>query len=186
MSNYYVYFHINPITNTIFYIGKGKGKRAFTKNNRNKHWYNTVNKYRGFIVDIIESNLTEEEAFQIEKKYISKIGLNNLTNMTLGGEGASGRKHIVSEETRKKLSEVSIGRKHSEETKKKMSKNNKGENNPMYGKPSTNRKKVLNTETGIYYDSVIEASKSVDIKYTTLVGYLNGNIGKNKTNLKYI
>lgn len=37
-----------------------------------------------------------------------------------------------------------------------------------------------------YYDSVIETSKSVDIKYTTLVGYLNGNINKNKTNLKYI
>ena len=35
MNNFYVYTYINPITNKIFYIGKGQGDRIYTKWNRN-------------------------------------------------------------------------------------------------------------------------------------------------------
>ncbi len=42
--------------------------------------------------------------------------------------------HIVSEETKRKLSEVQKGRMFSGETRRNMSKANKGGNNPNYGK----------------------------------------------------
>lgn len=123
-NKYYVYAHINPVKQEIFYIGKGKGRRAFDKNDRNKHWHNTVNKYCGFQVEILESNLIEEEAFEREKFYINFIGRYKLVNMTDGGEGASG--NIQTEEVRKKISEFQKGKKPSEETRKKLSESKKG------------------------------------------------------------
>lgn len=104
----FIYFHINPVTNQIFYVGKGKKKRSTERINRNKHWKNTVNKYGGFIVDIIENNLTEKEAFDREVYWIKRIGrkdlgLGPLVNMTDGGEGISGK--VFSAESKKKMSE---------------------------------------------------------------------------------
>lgn len=111
-NKYYIYFHINPLKNEIFYVGKGCDSRAFSKNRKNNLWHNIVNKY-GYIVDIIEDNLTEQEAFEREIFYIKKIGrrdigLGPLVNMTDGGEGNSGL--IFSEEHRRKMSETRKGR----------------------------------------------------------------------------
>ena len=121
-KKYYIYAHINAVKNEIFYIGKGYGKRAFIKSNRSSIWKRTVKKYN-YVIDILEDNLTEEEAFEREKFYIAKIGRRDLgkgtlINFTNGGEGSSGM--IISEETRKKKSEASKGRKNSEETINRM------------------------------------------------------------------
>jgi len=78
-----VYFHINPLTNKVFYVGIGDKYRPYSKLHRNKYWKNTVKKY-GYIVDIIETNLTWEEACIKEKFYIKWFGKENLTNMTDG------------------------------------------------------------------------------------------------------
>lgn len=83
---YYVYFHINPLTNKVFYVGKGKLKRAFDKRKRSEHWRRVVNKY-GYIVDIIHSNISEEKAFELEIMYIKRFGIENLVNSTIGGSG---------------------------------------------------------------------------------------------------
>lgn len=85
-NDFYVYFHINPLTNKVFYIGKGNGKRAFNKKKRNIHWQRTVKKY-GYIIDIAHENLTEEKAFELECQYIMWFGLKNLCNITKGGNG---------------------------------------------------------------------------------------------------
>jgi len=122
-NKFYIYAHINPLFNKIFYIGKGVNKRAWSKDGRNPHWNNTVNKY-GYIIDILEENLSETEAFEKEKWYIKRLGKENLVNMTDGGEGNSGLK--FSEESKKKISELHKGKKLSEETKKKMSESAKG------------------------------------------------------------
>lgn len=117
-----------------YYIGKGCGKRAFDKHGR------TVpapidNSYIAFV----EEDLTETEAFALEAYCIQSYGridLGNgiLRNRTDGGEGASGA--VVSEETRRKLSDMKRGENHhywgkklpppSEETRKKMSEALKG------------------------------------------------------------
>ena len=135
-NKFYVYFHINPLKNEVFYVGKGFGNRAYRKYGRNKYWKNTFNKY-GFIVDIIENGLTEQEAISKEIFYIEKIGRKikdegTLVNITIGGEVVSGMKHI--EDTRNKISEskkatipwnkgligYGKGRKVSDETREKM------------------------------------------------------------------
>lgn len=111
-SNCYVYIHVKPGNGEIFYVGKGKGNRAYSKHNRSNFWQRTVNKY-GLDVFIIENNLTEEEAFELEIKYIKSIGRRDLgtgtlVNMSDGGEGNAG--HQFSEETKLKISVAKKGR----------------------------------------------------------------------------
>jgi hypothetical protein len=85
-NNFYIYFHINPLTNKVFYVGKGKLKRAFDRRKRSDYWKRVVNKY-GYIVDIVNSNLSEEKAFELEIMYIKRFNVKNLVNYTIGGSG---------------------------------------------------------------------------------------------------
>jgi hypothetical protein len=85
--------HRRKTDNKVFYVGKGKNRRAWCTDKRNKHWNNVVDKH-GFNVDIVFEGLSEQEAFQIEKDTILEMKYFgcDLTNMTDGGEGSSGFK----------------------------------------------------------------------------------------------
>jgi group I intron endonuclease len=171
-NKYYIYFHINPLKNEVFYVGKGFGRRAYKKTGRSNFWNNTVNKY-GYIVDIVESGLTEEEAHKREIFYISKIGRRDLgngelINLTDGGEGTSG--HKLSEEGLNKIREArkkqvgplcpAYGKKLSETHKAKMQKalkervitkeerelrsiNSSGEGNSFFGRKHSDETKAI-------------------------------------------
>lgn len=143
MKDYYIYAHIRPDTNQIFYIGKGRNKRASTVNKRNKIWNDIVRKNNGiFQIIILHKNLFEHEAFKLEIVEITKMGRlcdgsGYLSNFTLGGEGTSG--HSPSKEHRQKLSKALsgknhplFGKKHSVEHVQKMS-------NSLKGKQSWNK-----------------------------------------------
>lgn len=104
---YYVYEHWRTDLDLPFYVGKGKGNRAYNMFKRNAYHKAITAKLRreGFAVEvrIIESGITEQRAFEIEISRIElwkKSGV-DLTNMTCGGEGSSGRK--ISEETKAKM-----------------------------------------------------------------------------------
>ena len=89
MDIYYVYAYLRASDNSPYYIGKGKGKRAYHKSHNV-----SVLKDKSKIV-FLEQNLSEEEAIQLEIKYISQYGRKDnhtgiLRNLTDGGEGASG------------------------------------------------------------------------------------------------
>lgn len=127
---FYVYRHIRLDTNTVFYVGKGHGRRAWNKSKRSKYWKNIVNKH-GYRVEIIIDGFTEREALDRETEFIKMykdLGYCE-ANFTNGGEGVSGYKFTP--EQRKRLSESHMGQKSwnkgkigilSEETKKLISK----------------------------------------------------------------
>ena len=89
-NDYYVYHHINKLNGDIFYVGKGRGNRAYDFNSRSDYWLRYTNKHTDFEVKIIFENLTEDEAFEIEKNEINRIGRSiykegTLVNILPGG-----------------------------------------------------------------------------------------------------
>lgn len=80
MNNFYVYCYKNPLTLLPFYIGKGSKDRAkfhlrliSCNRHRNKYFSNTIKLLRAEglepIIEILEENLEELEAYAIEKNY---------------------------------------------------------------------------------------------------------------------
>lgn len=156
-ASWTVYMHKNKI-NGKMYIGItsrppeirwGTNGSQYTST-RNPCFYNAIQKYGwdNFEHIILFENLTEQEAKLKERELIAKYHTciyddNKMGyNMTFGGEGTLG--HIISEETRQKMSESKKGEKNSfygkhfsEESKKKLSNALKGkmagEKNPFYG-----------------------------------------------------
>ena len=125
MNIFYVYLHRRLTDNKVFYVGKGKNRRAWSKDKRNFHWNNVVSKH-DYSVEIVFDGLSEDEAFQIEKDTILEMRYfgYDLTNMTNGGEGSSGFKQ--SDEQIQKRTLPKIGVPLTEEHKNKISKAQKG------------------------------------------------------------
>jgi len=113
----YVYRHIRLDKNEVFYIGigndsKGKYSRANNIKGRSPIWKN-ITKKTTHIVEIIEDDITWEEACSKEKWWIKFYGRKNinegtLCNLTNGGEGIIGL--VRTEEHRKKQSDAAKNR----------------------------------------------------------------------------
>lgn len=167
---FYVYQHLVPDTQQVFYVGKGSGKRAFSSKNRNVYWQRKVNKF-GFKIDFVCKNVDEEFAYFVEKELIDVYKKRNvkLTNLTAGGIG--GGSCSPTEETKRKLHvalvgkkkpdgfgekirKAQLGKKVSEATKLKLSQShiglNVGEKHPMFGKKHTKetREKISKIQIG--------------------------------------
>lgn len=154
-NTFYVYAYLRSDF-TPYYIGKGKGDRAFSKRR-----CVSIPKDKTKII-FLANGLHEETALNLEKYFIGKYGrkcnsTGILRNLTEGGEGTSGLKRDLegtknpmfgkkqSESAKMKISEKAKTRPSprkgvvlSEETKKKISESRKGQHsgskNPMYGK----------------------------------------------------
>ena len=116
-NRFYTYAYLRE-DRTPYYIGKGKGNRIYSTSRRNN-----PPKDKSRII-FLKQNLTEEEAFRHEIYMIAVLGRKDLGegilhNRTNGGEGPSGA--IISDETRRRMSEAHKGRNVSEETKIKLS-----------------------------------------------------------------
>ena len=107
--DYYVYIHRKGTTGEVFYVGKGTADRAWQRGSkRNVHWNRVVKKH-GFVSEIVESGYHNWYAEEREIQLIEFYGLDNLCNMTSGGEsGGAGRKW--SDESRAKLSASKKGK----------------------------------------------------------------------------
>lgn len=92
-NDYYVYAHLDKATKVPFYIGKGRGKRAFSKS-RDDFWLRFVSEVLNNDFDIVflAKDTDELTAFEIEAAFIEKFGnIHNgsgtLINWTPGGLG---------------------------------------------------------------------------------------------------
>jgi hypothetical protein len=102
---YYVYVWYRKTDDKPFYVGKGQSNRYTFLHNRNNFFMNMYNKHGGYAKKVRE-NLTEIEAFQLEKALIKEYKKKfKMTNITDGGEGVSGLNH--SKKTRETLSKLS-------------------------------------------------------------------------------
>ncbi len=89
---YYAYVHREKDKGEVFYVGKGHGRRAWETTGRNDLWLEkTASLGDGWEVVIIEDDLSEIEAFELEETLVWKYGGpastgGDLTNWIPGGE----------------------------------------------------------------------------------------------------
>ena len=112
IQGYYVYCLINPLTKKIFYIGKGKGKRAlqhykdFKKGlSTNNFKYNEIKSFAKYnykpVVKIIANNLAEDKAYRLETKLIKRL-YKSLTNISQN----ENEPNIIKREVRKAYNRI--------------------------------------------------------------------------------
>lgn len=164
--------------------------------------YNSFNKHgvKNHIFEIIEECeielLNERERYWQEFYDVidKNTGLNCVLTKTTDRSGK------MSEETRQKLirnnTRPMLGKQHSKETRLKMSSSSKGKQKSKEHKTSISKgllgntysklsKLILDTQNGIYYDSINKASIALNINYSTLKAMLQNRF-KNKTNLIFV
>ena len=170
-----VYFHRNPVTFEIFYVGIGNEKRPYSKKCRNNFWRNYVNKYGEPIVQIVYNNVDKKEACRLEGFYISLLGNKvkggQLVNLSDGGETNIG--YRLNAEQKKKISNRAKARGteflQTKEIRLKaaasISKAHKGKylgnKNPNYGNKWTDEMKKRMSEKKKQYYSKIPSRKKV-------------------------
>jgi hypothetical protein len=142
-NRFYTYAYLRE-DRTPYYIGKGKGDRAYKRNRVGIQ----PPKDKSRII-LLKQNLTEEEAFRHEIYMIDVFGRKDLgtgilINRTNGGDGVSGLIH--NREARERMSKSHKGKIRSEKTRKRMSEAKKGENNYIYGKSHSEETKRKQSE----------------------------------------
>lgn len=169
LTPFYIYRHIRPDTNQVFYIGKGKNRRnsycyerAHAQHSRNNYWRNIVQKNEGlFIVEIVMEFDSADACVAKEKEMIAIYGRadasdGTLANLTDGGDGSWGMR--VSDELRAKRSanmagvrHPNYGKKLSPETRLKKSLSVKGSKHHLYGKslPADWKEKIRQAKFGV-------------------------------------
>lgn len=98
-SGFYVYALVDPRDDSVFYVGKGKGGRAWSHLKRrgaNSLLWDRVcdvsNSGHDVVVRIVKDGLEEKSAFDLEKKMIADGA--NLTNILKGGQGISKKSRL--------------------------------------------------------------------------------------------
>lgn len=201
---FYTYVHCDQ-NGKPFYVGKGKGMRAWSHRGRNKWWKNIAEK-RGLHVQFLAKNIDEELAFLCEQEAISVFKMRGevLCNMTDGGEGSSG--FVQTEQAKEKLRAERLGKKRPEISgsnhyyvkypdkkamlSEQLSKRNsemRGEKHPLYGKKrpdfslalsggkNVNARCVYVQELDKKFDTIAEAAVALGVSYSGMKYRLKKN-----------
>lgn len=129
MKQFYVYLHFRAV-GTVFYVGKGTGKRSHDFSRRNKHHERIVAKDGKQNIEVLVfPRNTEQQAFSDEVKWIRVLreAEFDLCNQTGGGEGLSN----ITDELRERIAKTATGKIPSLETRAKMSASRIGNSNSL-------------------------------------------------------
>ena len=145
-TTYIVYMHITPNNKKYIGIKKEKNPRERWRKGKgywtNEHFTSAINKYGWDNIQhiILYKELLKEEAENKEKELIEKY---NTTDREYGYNIEKGGclNKEVSQETREKLRQNMLGKKHSDKTKQRMSEAHKGDKCYWYGKHLTEEHK---------------------------------------------
>lgn len=113
---FYIYIHRRQTDCSIFYVGKGKGNRAWMTAGRSEYW-NRIARKHGRVVEIVESGMREWWALELERDLIALYG-DALCNLTDGGETSVGYK--FTEEAKAKISASNTGKRRTPEQRARL------------------------------------------------------------------
>ena len=175
-KSFYVYLHKRKSDGSVFYVGKGCGKRATSRVSRSTYWNSIVSKH-GLTVEVAFTGLQEWYAFELEAELILKYGSprrfgGKLANHNYGGYGGESSNHRLAERTpeyRKKISDglkawysenqsATLGTKHKPLHSQKISIAKKGK---KLGGDNPFAREIICVNTGQEFDSIVDASQWV-------------------------
>ena len=98
--DFYVYLH-KKSDGTVFYVGKGRGIRAYNPEPRNFAWAAIVSENTDYDVEIVRAGLLDEDARKLEAILIQKYGRSidggTLTNSTILDDAFHWQKYYITE-----------------------------------------------------------------------------------------
>jgi hypothetical protein len=209
--NKVVYLHRKKTDNSVFYVGMGNLKRAYSKQ-RNR-WWNIIVQKHDYIVEIYKDSLTREEAFELEIELINKYGridikTGQLINQTNGGITVNNmsEKSLLKKtkslksvkrtyEWRNKISLSHKGREKSKEHRENIAKSRIGKKIPEHVKEKmrlSNKSKIISAIPVLCYDyftsellfdfkSLSDASRELGCLVTSICNNLKGKSKKIKS-----
>jgi hypothetical protein len=93
-KDFYTYIHKYKETGVPFYVGKGRGNRAYSNSKRSNAWKRKIDSLaNGYEVEIVESGISETEAYELESELIKKHGFEWDNTGTLVNQGSG--EHIL-------------------------------------------------------------------------------------------
>jgi len=110
--SFYVYIHRRATDGRVFYVGKGKGRRAWVSVGRSAYW-TRIHMKHGRIVEIVESGMQEWWALEMEREQIALHGRDLLCNLTDGGETSAG--YSFTDEAKAKIAAGNRGKRRTPE-----------------------------------------------------------------------
>ena len=161
---FYVYKWFIIDTNEVFYIGKGKDRRAQRVSGRNKYFLEYYNN-NNCDYEIIKYFEKEDDAFAYEKELIAYYQSINQARANIDEGGKGGHHFAMTDELKKYLSKCT--KEHSAEISKRMIENNPM-HNPLTAKKvaEKNRKPlIINNKE---YSCIKEASEILNVPYQTI------------------
>lgn len=168
LNKWVVYIHTTPNNKSYVGITCQNPTRRWRSNGvgykANRFFYNAILKYGWENIHhvILYWNLSRDEANKIEMELINELHSNDKRfgyNLTAGGDGVKG---YSCPEWKKKKQKITMAGSNNPMYGISL-KGKSGKENPMYGKPSPIRKKVMCVTTGEIFDCVTHGAN----KYNT-------------------